>query len=54
MFCPVCNSKEIGKVANNQYYCWQCFVLFNVDSKNSVTGVFEVDDEGTLVALEDY
>lgn len=54
MLCPKCSSKDIGKVANNQFYCWDCFIVFNVDRANSITGVYEVDDEGTLVALEDY
>lgn len=54
MLCPACTSKDIGRVANNQFYCWNCFVVFDVDKGNSVKAVYEVDDEGTLVALEDY
>ncbi|WP_246451828.1 hypothetical protein [Alkalicella caledoniensis] len=53
MLCPVCSGKDIGKVANNQFYCWTCFVVFNVNKGNNITGVYDVDDEGTLVSLED-
>ena len=27
--CPVCNGIQIGKVGNEQYYCWNCFLEFN-------------------------
>lgn len=53
MLCPVCNAKDIGKVANNQFYCWGCFVVFNVDKDNDITDIYAVDDEGTLVAVEE-
>lgn len=51
MQCPNCNCRDTGKVATNQYYCWECFVLFSFDS-NSRPRLYEVDPEGTLVALD--
>ncbi|MDD2283125.1 MAG: hypothetical protein PHW26_08045 [Eubacteriales bacterium] len=51
MECPKCKSRDTGKVANNQYYCWNCFVLFSFDNKMRPC-LYEVDTEGTLVALE--
>ena len=24
--CPNCQSKDIGKIGINQYYCWNCFI----------------------------
>lgn len=51
MECPNCNSRDTGKVGGNQWYCWNCFVMFSFDSKMRPR-LFEVDTEGTLVALE--
>ncbi|NLW06784.1 MAG: hypothetical protein GX039_02205 [Clostridia bacterium] len=45
--CPNCNSKSIGKINNNQYYCWDCFVEFN-DRRQ----IFTVAEDGTLMAFE--
>ncbi|HOB35624.1 MAG: hypothetical protein GX090_08600 [Firmicutes bacterium] len=51
MECPNCSSRDTGRVGNNQYYCWNCFVLFSFDSKRRPR-LYEVDTEGTLTALE--
>ena len=33
MVCPNCTSRDTGKVGSNQWYCWNCFVMFSFDSK---------------------
>ena len=45
MFCPVCGSKEIGKIGIDQFYCWDCLVEFNSDKQ-----AFQVTEDGVLVA----
>ncbi|WP_353892556.1 hypothetical protein PRVXH_001911 [Proteinivorax hydrogeniformans] len=50
MNCPVCQGRDVGQIANGQFYCWNCFVVYQ-KSKEKLE-VFEVDDEGSLVALE--
>ncbi|MCW2278042.1 hypothetical protein [Heliophilum fasciatum] len=48
MDCPVCGSKQIGKVGVNQFYCWNCFVEFN--DRNQI---FQVAEDGALIAFEE-
>ncbi len=50
MNCPLCSSIDTGKVATNQYYCWNCLVEFNLSGPEGFTA-YLVDEEGTLVAL---
>ena len=33
--CPNCQSKDIGKIGINQYYCWNCFIELSVSKDNS-------------------
>jgi hypothetical protein len=49
--CPNCNSKDIGKIGTNQYYCWGCFIELNIvgDKMN----VFQVEEDGSLSSLND-
>lgn len=55
MQCPICRSNQTGEVGAGQYYCWSCFVEFNVQGKGEV---FEISEDGSLLALnfsrEDY
>lgn len=44
--CPLCNSRAIGKVGNNQFYCWDCFIEFSVN--NAEITIYEVEDDGSL------
>jgi len=48
--CPVCGKNAIGKVGNNQYYCWDCFLEFSIQ-KSKIT-VYEVSDDGTLLPYD--
>ncbi|SHM83831.1 hypothetical protein SAMN05660826_02115 [Caldanaerovirga acetigignens] len=47
MNCPLCGGNSTGKVGNNQYYCWDCYVEFSVNH-NKVT-IYELADDGTLL-----
>ncbi len=51
MNCPVCGGVQVGKVGNDQYYCWNCFVEFNT-SKGKIS-LYEVAEDGSLVCLND-
>lgn len=48
--CPVCGRNAIGKVGNNQYYCWDCFLEFSIQ-KNKITA-YEVSDDGSLLPYD--
>ncbi len=48
--CPVCNGMQIGKVGNEQYYCWNCFLEFNFNKGR--LNLYEVAEDGTLVAMD--
>lgn len=49
--CPNCQSRDIGKVANNQYYCWNCFIELTVDGDHFT--VYQVEEDGSLSSLDD-
>lgn len=50
MKCPICHGNTVGKVGNNQFYCWECHVEYSY-SKNSLQ-IYEVDDDGSLIPIE--
>lgn len=49
MKCPVCNGIQTGKVGVDQYYCWNCFVEFNLN--NDLVEIYEVLEDGSLVNM---
>jgi hypothetical protein len=48
LLCPVCGSKQIGKIGIDQFYCWSCLVEFN-----SNNDVFQITEDGVLIAYTD-
>jgi len=48
--CPLCGGSSTGKVGNNQFFCWDCYVEFSV-SHNKIT-IYELADDGTLLLYE--
>lgn len=50
MNCPRCNSRVVGRIGADQFYCWDCCVEFVVTRKG--VQVFQVDDEGELVSVQ--
>ncbi len=52
MICPACSSRLTGRIAQTQFFCWDCCIEFTDDSDGE-TRMFEIDDEGFLVLIED-
>ncbi|MBS4209010.1 hypothetical protein ACI2OX_09050 [Bacillus sp. N9] len=51
MKCPNCQSKDLGKIGINQYYCWSCFIELTVGGKMIHT--HQVEEDGSLSSLDD-
>nr|WP_295969606.1 hypothetical protein [uncultured Bacillus sp.] len=49
--CPNCQSKDIGKIGINQYYCWNCFIEMTLSKDLILT--HQVEEDGTLSSLDD-
>lgn len=49
--CPNCQSKELGKIGTNQYYCWGCFIELSIEK--NVISVHQVEEDGSLSSLND-
>lgn len=52
VICPNCQSKDIGKIGTNQYYCWNCFIEMSVDG-DQISSVYQVEEDGSLHSLND-
>lgn len=52
MQCPNCNSKDIGKIGSQQFYCWSCFIEMTITNNNKLT-VHQVEADGSLSSLDD-
>ncbi|HEY8449780.1 MAG TPA: hypothetical protein VIL95_04795 [Bacillota bacterium] len=52
--CPECGGHRVGRIASNVYYCSDCCVELNLRREQRKIDVFEVDEEGNLVALGSY
>lgn len=51
MRCPNCNCIDIGKIAEKQYYCWNCFI--EIAEHEDRFEFFQVESDGTLTSLDD-
>lgn len=51
MHCPNCKQKDIGKIGNNQFYCWTCFIELSVTEGK--IHVHQVEEDGSLSSLDD-
>lgn len=49
--CPNCKNKDLGLIADRQYYCWHCYIELTV-TKDRIK-VFQVEADGTLSSLDD-
>lgn len=49
--CPNCQSKDIGKIGINQYYCWNCFIELTIS--NNLILTHQVEEDGSLSSLDD-
>jgi len=50
MRCPVCKSKTVGRVGQNQFYCWDCCIEYQLCGRE--TKVFSVLEDGSLINFE--
>lgn len=50
MNCPVCGGKAVGRVGQDQYYCWDCFLEYR--QHGETTKIFSVAEDGSLVDYE--
>ena len=48
--CPNCQSKDIGKIGINQYYCWNCFIELTVSQ--GMISTHQVEEDGSLSSLD--
>jgi len=51
MRCPNCNSIDLGKIAESQFYCWNCFI--EITSNKGKLEIYQVESDGTLTSLDD-
>ena len=49
--CPNCQSKDIGKIGINQFYCWNCFIELTL--ANGLILTHQVEEDGSLSSLDD-
>lgn len=47
MICPKCRSRAIGRIGQNQYYCWDCNIEF-VPTKDGFR-TYRLEPDGTTV-----
>lgn len=47
MICPKCKSRAIGKIGQNQYYCWDCNIEF-VPTKDGFR-MYRLEPDGTII-----
>jgi hypothetical protein len=48
--CPGCQGRNVGKVGTGQYYCWECFIEFQVGHRG--TRMYRVEADGELSRIE--
>jgi ribosomal protein L37AE/L43A len=51
--CPVCGNKTAGRVAQEQYYCWDCCVEFTMKG-DEVSSIYNVEADGSLSNFEHH
>ncbi len=47
MICPKCRSRAIGRIGQNQYYCWDCNIEF-IPTKDGFR-MYRLEADGTTV-----
>ncbi|GEL77496.1 hypothetical protein [Tenuibacillus multivorans] len=51
MKCPNCQSAEVGRIGEQEYYCWSCFLeMAYIDGQLHVR---EIEEDGSLSSLDD-
>ncbi|MFB1050727.1 hypothetical protein [Paraliobacillus sp. JSM ZJ581] len=49
--CPNCKSKNIGRIGNQHYYCWECFIELKLEE--NIFHMDQVEEDGSLSSLND-
>ncbi|HVB08934.1 MAG TPA: hypothetical protein VNM16_01040 [Bacillota bacterium] len=49
MTCPICGGRDLGRIAPDHYYCWNCFV--EVAHEAGELRAFSVDLDGVLTPV---
>lgn len=62
MHCPNCQSKRVGHIAPQQFYCWDCSVelfldqgvitIHQIEADGSVTDITQVFSDEPLNAIQ--
>lgn len=47
MICPKCRSRAIGRIGQNQYYCWDCNIEFTLARDGF--RVYRLEPDGTTI-----
>ncbi len=47
--CPLCGGRDVGRIAPEHYYCWNCFVELALEGGE--VRAFNVDLEGMLTPV---
>ena len=47
MVCPKCKSRAVGKIGQNQYFCWDCSIEF-VPTKDGFR-MYRLEPDGTML-----
>ncbi|MDA8199061.1 MAG: hypothetical protein M0Z54_06480 [Thermaerobacter sp.] len=50
VLCPGCRGKNVGKVGTGQFYCWDCYIEFQVSARG--TRLYRVESDGELSRIE--
>jgi len=47
LICPKCGSRAVGRIGQNQYYCWDCSIEF-VPTKDGFR-MYRLEEDGSAV-----
>ncbi|MGI6642502.1 MAG: hypothetical protein ACOX3V_00565 [Bacillota bacterium] len=47
MVCPKCRSRAVGRIGQNQYYCWDCNIEF-VPTRDGFR-MYRLEPDGTVL-----
>jgi len=48
--CPICGSRETGKINRGRYFCGECCHEWTVEDEGSIT-VYKIAVDGTIMRL---
>lgn len=52
VICPNCQTKDLGRIATNQYYCQYCCIEMTAVN-GQVISIGQVEEDGSLHSLND-